>query len=400
MTRALFAFPTSFRSVPWVAYTLGQLTVTNIGFYAAMSVLAVHLAQGLSFTPPQVATILFASSLGLRVSRFVVAPWMDRLPVRTSLLLALGVAMIGYLGLYAFSSFPAVLASVFLVGTGYGSNGLLVTTLSSFAPNERKRNIYAFQYSLATSAAAIGPAIVSWCIAPMGTHAPFLFSALMLCFSALIVLSLREAELPKLHAPERFYKRVRNLLSKRQTYGMLLSVAMCWFLYTQKFAILPLFLNGALGQPGWMGAAMLLFSLTIMLTAIPLTGWFERRGAGPCALLLLSFIFYAAGYLAVGFFPVPPVIFASIILWAVAEGLGCPALNGMISIATKPEERLAGFSLAALPTALGEFLGMSLGVEGYRMATETPSNVFLALGGLGLACAAVQYILNRKVTSI
>lgn len=384
------------RRLPWVAYTLGQLTVTNIGFYAAMSVLAVHLAQGLSFTSPQVAAILFASSLGLRVSRFVVAPLMDRLPVRTSLLLALAVAVIGYLGLYAFSGFLWVLLSVFFVGTGYGSNGLLVTTLTSFAPNQRKRNIYAFQYTLATSAAAIGPAIVSWLMAPMGTHAPFLFSAGMLCVSTLIVLSLREAELPRLEAPERFYTRVRRLLAERRTYALLLSVAMGWFLYTQKFAVLPLFLNGALGRPEWMGGAMLLFSATILLTAIPLAAWLARRGFRTEQVLLFGFSLYAVGSMAVGLWPTLPVLLAAIIAWAVAEGLSMPAINNLISASTKPEERLAGFSLAALPTALGEFLGMSAGVEGYRMAGDAPGHTFLALGGIGVVCVLIQYILNRS----
>ncbi len=52
------------RRTPWPVYTLGQLTVTNLGFYATMSVLAVHLAQVLNFLPAQVTMVLLASSSG------------------------------------------------------------------------------------------------------------------------------------------------------------------------------------------------------------------------------------------------------------------------------------------------------------------------------------------------
>ncbi len=164
---------------------------------------------------------------------------MDRLPVRTSLLLALGTAILGYLGLYAFSHFLPVLLSVFLVGTGYGSNGLLVTTLTSFAPAGRMRNIYAFQYSLATSAAALGPALISWFVMPLGGHMPFLFSAGMLGLSSVILLSLRESALPRLEAPERFYTRVRQWLSRRQTVKLLISVAMGWFCTRRNLPFCP-----------------------------------------------------------------------------------------------------------------------------------------------------------------
>ncbi len=145
-----------------------------------------------------------------------------------------------------------------------------------------------------------------------------------------------------------------------------------------------------------MGGAMLLFSVTILLTAIPLSAWLARHGWRSERVLCLGFGLYAAGYLAVGLWPSLPVLLAAILAWAVAEGLSMPAINSLISQSTAPQERLAGFSLAALPTALGEFLGMSAGVEGYRLAEGKPEHAFLALGIAGLMCLVIQYFLAHN----
>lgn len=383
---------------PWLRFTLGELTVVNVGFYAAMSLLTLHLFETLKLSAGEASAVLLASSLGLRVSRFFLTPLMDRLPVRRSLVLFTAIGAVGYAGLFSFSAFWPVLFCVFAVGMGYGCNGLLVTTLSSFAPQGGKRNVYALQYMLANIAAAVGPAFVHWFILPANPFAPFLFAGVMFAAGSFIAARVDGEHLPNLESPHGFYKTAKLLLHRGEIWKLFLSVMMGWLLYAQKFAVLPLFITGSLHKPEMVGTAMLLFSGVIIFTTIPLSAQLAKRGMTPQALASSGFVLYAAGYTLMFIWPVEVLLYLCILIWAVAEGLLMPALNNTTSKLTATHERLAGFSLGAIAIAAGEFLGMAGGAQLYKMcaAQGNAATVFLYLGSIGGLCLLVHVFFHRK----
>lgn len=314
---------------------------------------------------------------------------MDKLPIRQSLILFSALGATGYLGLYYFTAFLPVLLCVFLVGTGYGCNGLMVTTLSSFAPERLKSHIYPIQYTLANIAAACGPLFVHSYIRPLDAFAPFLFTGCMFLLGSTVAFQINPAQLPHIESSKKFHHHALLLLKKPQMLRLLAATTCGWMLYTQKFAVLPLFIKDYLHAPALIGTAMLVFSTVIIATAVPFSALSAKRRFSTSQLLSLGFGLYSSAYMLMGLVPGTAALFAGIALCALAESIMMPTFNTMIRDVTEPSERLAGFALGAVAIAVGEFLGMMGGVEGFRYfdAQDSSPDAFLFLG-----CAGVFFL--------
>jgi MFS family permease len=355
------------RANVWFAPLLAQLTATNIAHYTGLAILSVHLATALAFSPREIAIVMIATSVGLRFMRLVLAPFADRATPSRLIPLANVISLLGYLGMCFATDVWLVAFCMFAVGTGYGLNGMLVTTLASYAnphanPSAGQKNfsIYVLMNICSNLAAAIAPVIANWLRLDIGAQSPFIFAVAVMALT-LTISSRITPDTPSAYRDVRFREAVGPLLRQKQFWLALSMVAAGWAIYTQKYAATPLFVNSFLDRPTLVGLMVTLNSLIILFASLPLTHYIREHGFSPRIVLAVSFALYALAYMLIGFWPSLTILWLALPLWSVAEALLIPQLNSMISEFTQPENRLAGFSLSAVAMGVGEGIGNAVG---------------------------------------
>lgn len=371
----------------WFLPLFSELTVTNIAFFAGLTVLVIHIVGTLKFSPAETSLVLIASSVGLRFSRIALAPFIDRISPRKVIPAAILLSMAGYLGMTAAVTPGAVALCVLMIGTGYGINGMLVTTLASYAAPSGKSAfpMYALMNSGTNFAAVLAPLIANWLRLDVAPEAPFLFAAAVLGASFLISLTIR-ADVPATYRAKRFGPAAMALLKQPEFLVTLALIALGWAVYVQKFAVTPLFINETLNQPLYVGLAVTVNALIVLLISIPLGKFIRQRGVTGHKVLAAGFLLYALAYalLAVR----TEALWFSLAVWSLGEALLMPQLNALIAEHTGPEERLAGFSLAAAAIGIGEASGNAAGVWLFGAGASAAYAVFACLAAL--VCAGVM----------
>lgn len=389
---------TAFRR-DWFALLLGELTVTNIGFFAVLSMAAVYVSQFLQFSAGETSAVLLASTFGLRFARLLVAPWVDRIDPRRAIPASIALSIAGYWGIAVFDSPLAVGACLLIAGAGYGTNGMLVTTLASYVTEGSAFRRYVIMNTGTNVAASIGPIAANALMVRVHPAAPFLFAGAMLCLSLVVASRLRyRDDLPCIRSAEGWWRTAKGLLRDRAFLGAMALVVMGWFLYTQKFAAVPLYLGHVLGREAWVGALVAMNALIIIATSLPLGRWLGRRGIGAGQVVPLAYGLYGCGYFLMFCFATFEGIIAGVVVTSLAEGLLMPALNANIAERTLPGSRLTAFSLAAAAIGLGEGGGNVSGVMlvSYFHANQQPAMTFLILAICSLLCLTLAFRIGKR----
>ena len=371
----------------WFLPLFTELTVTNVALFTGFAVMVVHCVTVLGFSAEQMAGVMIASSIGLRFNRVLLAPLVDRLPPQRVIPIALLVSILGYLGLGMAHSAVAVGACLLAIGTGYGLNGMLVTTLASYASKQGEKTfpIYALMNIGTNLAASLAPLAANWLRLEISAVSPFYFSAAILLVS--LGLSLRiSPQTPSAYRDVRFRQAAPILLRQPSFWATLCLVAAGWTVYTQKFAATPLFINSYLHHPELVGLAIAVNAIIILGVSLPLAHWVKQHHIPASKVLSVSFALFALAYGLLGLWPSVSALWVALPLWSLAEALLMPQLNALIAEATSAETRLAGFSLSALATGAGEALGNAAGAA---MMTLTLANGHAAGCYLIFACAAL-----------
>jgi len=377
----------------WFIPLFGELTVTNIAHFSVLAILTVHLVTTLGFNPTETALVLLFTSIGLRFSRIALAPFIDRFSPRRVIACAILTSLVGYLGMMIATTVWPVAICMLLVGTGYGLNGMLVTTLASYtARNSRAAFlIYALMNSGTNIAAALAPPVSNWLRLDVSPEMPFVISALALCVSLAISFRIH-ADTPADYRKLRFTKAIWPLMKRPHFLHVLALVAVGWAVYTQKFAATPLFIEAALLTPTLIGTAIAVNAIIVLFLSLPAAGFIRFHRISGRAVLTTSFALYAAAYGVLASMPTLPGLWLSLVIWSFGEALLMPQLNALVSEVTQAEDRLAGFSLSAVAIGLGEASGNAGGVflMSGALTAGTPWTCYalLAAGSIGaLLCA-------------
>jgi DHA1 family multidrug resistance protein-like MFS transporter len=375
----------------WFLPLFGELTVTNIAHFSVLSILTVHLATTLGFHPVETALVLLFTSIGLRFSRIVLAPFIDRFPPRRVIACAIVTSLIGYLGMMAATTVWPVAISMLLVGAGYGVNGMLVTTLASYTARHSRAAfpIYALMNSGTNLAAALAPPVSNWLRLDVSSHMPFVISALALCVSLLLTMRIH-TDTPSDYRNLRFTQAVWPLLKHKHFLHVLALVAAGWAIYTQKFAAMPLFIDQALLSPAVIGAAIATNAVIVLLVSLPAAGVIRSRHIPGRTVLGASFALYATAYGLLAAIPTLSGLWISLALWSLGEALLMPQLNALVSEVTKAENRLAGFSLSAVAIGIGEASGNVGGVF-LMSAALTAHSPWICYAALAAAAAVALF---------
>ncbi|HSR25115.1 MAG TPA: MFS transporter [Candidatus Eisenbacteria bacterium] len=343
-------------------FLLAEWMLCNVGQWGVVSVLSLYLLTTLRLAPGVAAALLLFATVSFRLTRFFVAPVLDRLPPRGALLLSVSTAALAYLALAFFPpAVPLMIAALPLVGAGYGSNALMVKALA--AGREQGRLIRYGSINAALNAgAAIGPLLGTWLFLHVSSRAAFAMAGLCFAAAALVVLGLRQRGPAALGPPVHWLAALRRCLAIPDLRRALVFTALAFFLYSQLYAILPISATGLLGAPDALGAYFALNAILVIGAQIPISRRAARGNVAPARLVQLGYASFGAGFLLVWLWPSWQVAFLAVVVWSLAEMLVLPGIDATTAGALPADLRISGFSLASVATAAGEGGGSFVGV--------------------------------------
>lgn len=346
------------------AALLAEWTVCNVGQWAVVATLSLYLLDVLDLPAGQAASLLLFASLAFRLTRFFLAPVMDRLPARTALLTSVGLTAAGYLGLAATSGPLPLLVLLPVIGAGYGTNSLIVKALAAEgrAGGDRALLRYASINTGLNVAAAVGPWLGNVLFFETSPRHVFLMAAATSAAAGLLALR-QPATAWRRAGDVSWLAGLRTSLSIPELRDAALLLAMGFFLYSQLFATLPVVTKDLLGTPHLLGTFFAVNAVLVICLQLPVSRLSLRRGLGHRQLIPGGYVLYAAGFALLWAAPTWQAAYAAVALWTLGEMVLVPSVDVMVASSVPRELRLIGFSLTAVAMAVGEGAGSFFGVS-------------------------------------
>jgi MFS family permease len=312
----------------------------------------------------QAASLLLFASLAFRLTRFFLAPVLDRLPARTALLTSVALTAAGYLGLAATSGPLPLLVLLPVIGAGYGTNSLIVKALAAEgrAGTDGALLRYASINTGLNVAAAVGPWLGNLLFFHTSPRHVFLMAAGTSAAAGL--LSLRQpATAWRRSGDVTWLAGLRASVANRELRDAALLLAMGFFLYSQLFATLPVVTKDLLGTPDLLGTFFAANAVIVICLQVPVSRLSLRRGLGHRQLIPAGYVLYAAGFALLWAVPEWQAAYPAVALWTLGEMVLVPSVDAMVAASVPRELRLIGFALTAVAMAVGEGAGSFFGVS-------------------------------------
>lgn len=351
------------RQSNWFTILLVEWSASNFGQFAVLTTLSIYLVRILDLSPGQAAWLMLLSILPFNLTQLFLTSLLNRFPARLTILASSGLSCLGYLGLMVAKETLVIATLLTLVGTGYGTNALAVKALAAHADNVETSTLlrYALLNTGLNIAAALGPILGSALFLYWQPRGVFLLASVACGTAFLITLSMPSTGLGT------FEKR-DWMLGLRLSTGLpalrqaMLFTAIGFFLYTQFYAILPLFVSASLGVPHLLGTFFGLNSVLIVVGQLPLSKLTMRRCIQAPHLVQAAYLAFACGFALMWLWPFWQVVYGAVILWTLAEMMLMPALDVLVAEHAPPEYRIMAFALKGVAIGVGEGLGNLVGV--------------------------------------
>lgn len=387
----------------WFTYVLVENSLCYLGHYAVMAILSLFLIQSLDLPALQAGGILLFASLSFRLSRVFAAPVANRLPIRRATYLSLFLTSSGYLGLFFAKTLPLVLLLLLLVGIGHGTNALLVKTMvaNEKTRTNREHNATFLRYSLLATGinlmAAIGSFAGSTLLAHSLARSVFILASGMYALSGLITLGLPSPE-PGQFQPTNWSAGLRASLRVRALWQAWLAAALGWFLYTQLYATLPLFVSEGVHRLDLLGTMFALNALLVVLFQLPISKVLAYIRLPVANSVSLAFLSFTAGFAFLWLVPAWQMVYLSVSLWTLGEILLMPALDTLVALGGLAEYKQVAFALNSVATSLGEGSGnlVGLSLAGWFLLSGNVSALYAVLS----LCACVALIIMIGATRV
>jgi Na+/melibiose symporter-like transporter len=376
-------------------HLLAQWTMSNLAHFGVMAVVSLYLLTVLRLPPVVAATSLFGIILASRLSRLLAMPAMDWLGGRGGLRLGLALGLAGNLGLWLAPWPPAVVLLLVAVGAAYSTTALAIKTIVARLPVDSRLMRYAAINLCLNLGAAAGPLLTNALFLHWRPRGAFLAGAA--AYGLALLLSTRLRRLPPIEsAGSGLRGQLRAALASLGLWRALLLNTLGFFLYSQLYATLPLYVGTVLRQPDFLGVLLAIngaFAVAVQMPVMRLAA----RLAGPTALVLLAFAGYAAGFATVWLTASWIACTAAVLVWTLSETLLFPAVDAMFADPKRSGDTLVAFTAAGVSAAVGEALGSLTGVAlaGLLAASGALPTVYAvfaggALASLGLAAWATR----------
>lgn len=377
---------------------LSEWTLCNLGHYCVLAVLSLYLLMTLHLAAYMAALLLLAASLSFRLARLFTAPFIDRLPARSALVLSIALGCLGYLGMTVVTQ-PLLLVLLFvLIGIGYGSNALIIKVLAANGRGASRLMRYASINTGLNIGAVLGPIVGNALFLHWNPHLVFLFPAGMFVLAGVLALLFPEVELPTTARRGNWMRMLISVWRFPVARQCLLFIFLAIFLYAQLFATLPLVSQFLLHRSDLLASFLVLNALIVVVAQLPCTRLIISLGFAPKQLLALSFLLYASGFLLVWLLPYWQTVYAAVILWTAGEMLLSPSLDTMMVGGVPKEFRVICFTLEIGASALGEGLGSLVGVwlAGSLIPAGQLRQLYLILTVIALLTLAASLLVSQR----
>ncbi|HLG60945.1 MAG TPA: MFS transporter [Ktedonosporobacter sp.] len=384
----------------WFALLITEYSTCNFGHFAVMAILSLYFVGSLHLPPTQAGGLLLFVSLSFRLSRVFIAPLIDRFPIHQATFMALFLTGFSYLGMSVVRTPLLIMALLLTAGIGHGTNSLLVKTLAASSSRLEAKSLF-FRYASLTTginlAAAIGAFVGSTLLFHWSANVVFLFAAIAYILAGLVATSLPSKEFEQ-HQRPKWRTGLHLSLRRLPLWRAMLFAFMGWFLYTQSYASLPLFVSDAVRRPDLLGSVFALNAVLVVVGQVPVSRLVMHLRMSIAQIVILAFLSFACGFALLWFFPLWQVVYAAVTLWTLGEILLMPALDTLVAEGALVEHKQVAFTLNAVAVSLGEGIGNLIGVSGAESLLNSGDLRYLyTFFTAGAICAMVMTIvLNRR----
>ncbi|AFH50752.1 Major facilitator superfamily permease [Ignavibacterium album JCM 16511] len=420
MAKTFEQLKTGFQPSFWVAN--GMELFERLAYYGQATILSVFLRDHLKFDEVQAGQLSSIFGGLIYFLPIFAGALADKFGFKKAFsfaffVLAIGYFLIGSTGIAAFSSwyenkdlFP--LLSAILIFTAIGGSFIKPSVLGTVALTttaETKSLGYAIYYWLVNMGAAIGPFLAYLVRDSFGIEFVYLVSSISCALMFLVTIFIfKEPEAKLNEERESLIQVVKNLWTVVKNIKFiifLLIFALYWIVFWEFFIVIPFYISDYISPDAPIELVLSTGAWTIILLQIPINR-LTKNIPTPTAIMigfvfaalswfLLYFVTLAGTVVGLGF------IIATIFIFSVGEQTQAPRFYEYLAdLAPKGQAALfQGF--AFLPIAIAWLLGGTFGGWIYqKFGTKEvgqPEIVFLIIGLVGIAAAAMMFVYNLVV---
>lgn len=342
---------------------VAEWSMINLGHYGVLAVLTLYFLRTLQLAPDQAAAFILLFSLSLRLSRIVLAPLVDRLAPRSSIMYASLVTALGYLGLAFVTSPTAIITMLLVIGAGVGSNVLAVKTMAANTNAEGQSSLLRYA-SLSTGlnfAASVGPLIGTSLFLNWRPNGVFLLAVVVNLVAAVLTLWMPRGEASSVQRPS-WLAGLKVSFARPMMRRAMVFTALTWFLYSQLYTTLPLFIESGLRVPTLLGTYLTANAVLVIIGQLPLSQLLARWRVPESRMLFGGYVVFGVGFTLLWLFPTWQMAYVAVVCWTLGEMLVMPLLDTMVAEGVPAENRTVAFALNGLAIGVGDGLGGSIGV--------------------------------------
>lgn len=416
----LSQFRTGFQPSFWIAN--GMELFERLAYYGQATILSVFLRDHLKFDEVQAGQLSSIFGGLIYFLPIFAGALADKFGFKKAFsfaffVLAIGYFLIGSTGMSAFSSwyenknlFPIL--SVILIFTAIGGSFIKPSVLGTVAlttTHETKSLGYAIYYWLVNMGAAIGPFLAYLVRDSFGIEFVYLVSALSCALMFLVTIFVfKEPEAKLNEERESLLQVIKNLwtvVKNLKFMIFLLIFSLYWIVFWEFFIVIPFYISDYISPEAPIELVLSTGAWTIILLQIPINR-LTKNIPTPTAIMI-GFIFAALSWFLLYFATLAGTvvglgfIIATIFIFSVGEQTQAPRFYEYLAdLAPKGQAALfQGF--AFLPIAIAWLLGGTFGGWIYQTfgtkEAGQPEMVFLIIGLVGIAAAAMMFVYNLIV---
>lgn len=420
MAKTLEQLKTGFQPSFWVAN--GMELFERLAYYGQATILSVFLRDHLKFDEVQAGQLSSIFGGLIYFLPIFAGALADKFGFKKAFsfaffVLAIGYFLIGSTGMTAFSSwyenkdlFP--LLSVILIFTAIGGSFIKPSVLGTVALTttpETKSLGYAIYYWLVNMGAAIGPFLAYLVRDSFGIEFVYMVSAISCALMFLVTIFIfKEPEAKLNEERDSLLQVVKNLwtvVKNIRFMVFLLIFALYWIVFWEFFIVIPFYISDYISPEAPIELVLSTGAWTIILLQIPINR-LTKNIPTPTAIMI-GFVFAALSWFLLYFVTLAGTIvglgfiIATIFIFSVGEQTQAPRFYEYLAdLAPKGQAALfQGF--AFLPIAIAWLLGGTFGGWLYHTfgtkEVGKPEMVFLIIGLVGVAAAAMMFVYNLVV---
>lgn len=331
-------------------------------WFMSLSILALYLDLFLGLSALETASIIMVSSIGSRVTRLLISPFLDTMaPAYIACLSAL-VMSLSCAILALSQQYLVLLCAISFFGVAYGTNSILIRAVAGATEDSHQRAAIFVRLSVITNMASmLAPLIALYLFNHLSPRLPFIIaSALMFCFS-LIVLCGRK-HWPELAAQKKWLHALREQLHDATLRHYFLLTALCWMIYSQLFTALPLQVNKVLGTTSPFGFLLTFNAIISIVLAPRLQTLFSRYNIKAFQTICFSLAAHAAGSLWLHYATTLSELYMALFIWTLGELLLIPTLQSCVSGYATKNILVSVLAINSVAMGIGEGAGGFLGI--------------------------------------